>query len=184
MKYGVILARFQPVHQGHMALINKACSENDKVILLVGSADKFNERNPIPLNFRIQMLEEALFEYGLSEKCIIKPFNDLTNESDNSLDWGFYMYANVVDIIKQSDFTIYYSDGYEIITTWFPGYILREFVSLSLLARGRVADGVSATKVRKAILTGDPELERMVPTSVLNNIKILKTFIELSKNKK
>lgn len=94
------------------------------------------------------------------------------------------MYANVVDIIKQSDFTIYYSDGYEIITTWFPGYILREFVSLSLLARGRVADGVSATKVRKAILTGDPELERMVPTSVLNNIKILKTFIELSKNKK
>lgn len=61
MKYGVILARFQPVHQGHMALINKACSENDKVILLVGSADKFNERNPIPLNFRIQMLEEALF---------------------------------------------------------------------------------------------------------------------------
>lgn len=183
MKYGVILARFQPVHKGHIALINKACNENDKVLLLVGSADKFNERNPIPLDFRVEMLEKSLEERGLRDKCIIKPFNDLTSESDNSIDWGFYIYANVIDIIKQSDFTIYYSDGYEIITTWFPGYILKEFVSLSLLARSKVENGVSATKVRKAIMVGDPELEKMVPESVFDNRNILKTFIELSKNR-
>ena len=181
MKYGVILARFQPVHEGHIALIMKACKENDKVILLVGSADKFNERNPIPLDFRIEMLEKSLREYGLINKCVIHPFNDLTNESDNSLDWGFYVYANVVDIIKQSDFTIYYSDGYEIITTWFPGYILKQFISLSLLARGRISGGVSATKVREAIMADDPELEKMVPKPVFDNKRILKTFIELSK---
>lgn len=35
MKYGVILARFQPVHNGHLALITKACTENDRVLLLV-----------------------------------------------------------------------------------------------------------------------------------------------------
>ena len=35
MKYGVILARFQPIHNGHLALIRKACLENDKVLLLV-----------------------------------------------------------------------------------------------------------------------------------------------------
>ena len=54
MKYGVILARFQPVHKGHIALIRKACFENDKVVLLVGSADKFNERNPIPIDLKIE----------------------------------------------------------------------------------------------------------------------------------
>lgn len=183
MKYGVILARFQPVHKGHIALINKACNENDKVLLLVGSADKFNERNPIPLNYRVDMLKQALIDCNLINKCIIKPFNDLTSESDNSIEWGFYLYANVVDIINQSDFTIYYSDGYEIITTWFPGYILREFVSLSLLARSKVENGISATKVRKAIMTGDPELEKMAPESVFENRATLKTFIELSKNK-
>ena len=48
MTYGVILARFQPVHNGHLALIKKAVKENDKVVLLVGSSDKFNIRNPIP----------------------------------------------------------------------------------------------------------------------------------------
>ena len=38
MKYGVILARFQPIHNGHLALIRKACLENDKV-LVVKSGD-------------------------------------------------------------------------------------------------------------------------------------------------
>ena len=31
-KFGVILARIQPVHNGHMALIKKACDENENVI--------------------------------------------------------------------------------------------------------------------------------------------------------
>lgn len=63
MKYGVILARFQPIHNGHLALIKKACSENDKVLLLVGSADKVNKRNPIKV--RIKLLETALEDEGL-----------------------------------------------------------------------------------------------------------------------
>lgn len=61
MKYGVILARFQPIHNGHLALIKKACSENDKVLLLVGSADKVNKRNPIKV--RIKLLETATKVY-------------------------------------------------------------------------------------------------------------------------
>lgn len=83
MKYGVILARFQPIHNGHLALIKKACSENDKVLLLVGSADKVNKRNPIKV--RIKLLETALEDEGLLSRCIIHPLNDLT---DNSQDWG------------------------------------------------------------------------------------------------
>lgn len=99
MKYGVILARFQPIHNGHLALIKKACSENDKVLLLVGSADKVNKRNPIPIKVRIKLLETALEDEGLLSRCIIQPLNDLT---DNSQDWGFYLYANIVSIIKES----------------------------------------------------------------------------------
>lgn len=88
MKYGVILARFQPIHNRHLALIKKACSENDKVLLLVSSADKVNKRNPIPIKVRIKLLETALEDEGLLSRCIIQPLNDLTDESDNSQDWG------------------------------------------------------------------------------------------------
>lgn len=92
MKYGVILARFQPIHNGHLALIKKACSENDKVLLLVGSANKISKRNPIPVNIRIELLKTTLENENLLEKCIIHSLNDLTDESDNSQDWdSIYM---------------------------------------------------------------------------------------------
>lgn len=175
MKYGVILARFQPIHNGHLALIKKACSENDKVLLLVGSADKVNKRNPIPIKVRIKLLETALEDEGLLSRCIIQPLNDLT---DNSQDWGFYLYANIVSIIKESHFNIYYSDGYEIITTWFPKFMLKGYISMTLMAREQVEEGISATVVRDA-LRSDLSLEGLVPKCVIDARFYLTEFILL-----
>lgn len=178
MKYGVILARFQPIHNGHLALIRKACLENDKVLLLVGSADKINARNPIPINIRMRLLETALEEEGLLNNCVIHPLKDLTDESDKSQDWGFYLYANIVSIIKESSFNIYYSDGYEIITTWFPKFMLKDYISMTLMAREQVEEGISATIVRDAI-RNDLELEGLVPKCIIDAKFYLKEFILL-----
>ena len=52
-KIGVILARFQPIHNGHLALIKKASVENDEVHIFIGSADKFNERKAVPFSLVI-----------------------------------------------------------------------------------------------------------------------------------
>jgi len=180
-KFGVILARVQPVHNGHMALIKKACAENEIVVFLVGSADKVNSRNPIPISLRVQMLTEALTEEKLIDKCKIIKLDDLSSESDNSIEWGFYLYAKIVDEIKSSCFTMYYSDGFEIITKWFPGFMFKSNVSLVLLARGSVEDGISATKVREAILTESKDIQNMVPKSVYDKVITLKSFIELNK---
>ena len=49
-KIGVILARLQPIHNGHLALIEKAIQENDETYIFVGSANKFNKRNPLPIS--------------------------------------------------------------------------------------------------------------------------------------
>lgn len=178
MKYRVILARFQPIHNGHLALIKKACSENDKVLLLVGSANKISKRNPIPVNIRIELLKTTLENENLLEKCVIHSLNDLTDETDNSQDWGFYLYANIVSIIKESSFNIYYSDGYEIITTWFPKFMLRDYISMTLMAREQVEEGISATIVRDAI-RNDLELEGLVPKCIIDAKFYLKEFILL-----
>ena len=53
MKTGVILARLQPIHNGHLELIEQACDECDRVFVFIGSADKFNKRNPLPINLRM-----------------------------------------------------------------------------------------------------------------------------------
>ena len=176
---GVILARLQPIHNGHLALIKKASVENDEVHVFIGSADKFNERNPIPINIRKKYAENAVKEANL-ENVTFHLLDDLTNESDNSHDWGFYLYSKVVTKIQQSNFTIYYSDGFEIITSWFPGFILRNNVSLNLLAINATEEGISATMVRDMIVKNDPELEKVVPTMVYNERAAIKSLIELS----
>lgn len=182
MKTGVILARFQPVHNGHMALIEKAYNENDNVLVIIGSSDKLSERNPIPCNIRKELVENAVNERNLGDKVRIVELDDLTDEHDNSMSWGFYLYSFIVSIIKDDSFTIYYSDGYEIICSWFPGHVLRNHVSLSLMARNTCVEGISATKIREMICNGTLSREH-VPSSVYENMKTLKSFIEIQKKR-
>lgn len=184
MKTGVILARFQPIHNGHLALIEKACQENDEVLVLIGSADKFNDRNPLHIGLRNQLVTNAITHIAQETRTpiYVRPLDDLTDETDNSHDWGFYLYSNIVTITNNPCFTMYYSDGYEIITTWFPGFILRNNISLNLLARNSILEGISATKVRQIILDGnDDELKKYVPQCVFENRKTIKQHIEISK---
>ena len=181
---GVILARLQPIHNGHLELIDKAVNENDRVYVFVGSADKFNARNPIPISTRLNLVNTALNEkYTESTRNRIRviPLDDLDDESNNSHEWGFYLYSKIVTETHEPNFTIYYSDGFEIITTWFPGFILRNNVSLSLLARNSVENGISATTVRKMIMDRDDEnLQKVVPTCVFELREHIRTLIELS----
>ena len=182
-KIGVIIARMQPIHNGHIELIKKSFYENDQTLVFVGSADKINARNPIPINFRIDLVKKALqaeINESLENVDIrVLPLDDLDSEKNNSLTWGFYLYAKIVRAIGQDYFTMYYSDGFEVITQWFTGYILRNHISLSLLARGNTADGVSATKVRDLILS-DGNLTGLVPQVVIDNQQTIKAFIQIN----
>lgn len=180
-KVGVIIARLQPIHNGHLELIRQALNENDTVLVLVGSADKLDKRNPIPINMRLEMALEAVVErFGTEDaaRVDIRPLDDLTDESDNSHDWGFYLYSKIVGITRSPEFTIYYSDGFEIIMLWFPPFITRDFVSFKLNARGTIAENISATKVRHMIMNKDDEaLKNFVPNSVFEKREILRLFI-------
>lgn len=46
-KLGLVVGRFQPLHDGHRFLITKAISENDSVVICIGEARKSD-----PLRFR------------------------------------------------------------------------------------------------------------------------------------
>lgn len=185
MKTGVILARFQPIHNGHLQLILKAVEENDQVLVIIGSIDKLNARNPIPWTIRKEMVEEAIADtflvQGHKEKIKVVELSDLSDESDNSHDWGFYLYSFIVSQTKEPNFTFYYSDGFEIITSWFPGFLLRNNVSLSLLARNTCEDGISATEVRDMILSDRLPENGVVPESVYKRRETIKAFLNVFK---
>lgn len=111
---------------------------------------------------------------------------DNSNNRDNckhrSHDWGFYLYSFIVSQTHEPNFTIYYSDGFEIITSWFPGFLLRNNVSLSLLARNACEDGISATEVRELILNGRLSEKGVVPESVYKRRETIKAFLNVFKN--
>lgn len=177
-----MLARFQPVHNGHLKLIEKALNENDEVVVMVGSVDKLNTRNPIPYTIRIKLLTESIEQkFGnTKDKIRVVELPDLSDESHNDHEWGFYLYANIVEHLEHPHFTIYYSDGFEIITSWFPGWLLRKHISLSLMAREGEGEGISATKVRHLVLMDSTsELSKIVPSPVMDKFELIKSYLSV-----
>ena len=71
VKYGIFLARMQPVHNAHLFMVNKALEECDKVLIVLGSENKVDMlRNPYGIELREQMLRECFNEYQ-NEKITI-----------------------------------------------------------------------------------------------------------------
>ena len=161
-KIGVFLSRIQPLHIGHLGIIEKALNENDKIIILIGSKNKNGTiRNPLNVKLRKEILEEALEEklgINYKEKIIISELPDWSMETDiaSNVEWGRYLYYNIVSLGEQKSFSIYFSDDKEIIEKWFEDS-LRERITFRLFERNNMFNAVSSTKIREAFLSDDRE---------------------------
>lgn len=165
MSVGVILLRGQPIHAGHIAVIEQATKENDEVLVVLGSADKvFTERNPFSIDMRMEMLDLALAEIEDLWKVSSMWLNDWSSDSnipkqdnisgvvDNpasvNKEWGLFLYYNIVSKIKCKEFTFYYNDDINLLDAWFPTNIRNR---LTVKPIKRVGD-YSSSAVRKALL--------------------------------
>lgn len=124
---GVILFRAQPFHKGHLNMVQKAFEDSRangaELYIFVGSADKSGTvRNPIPIDFRLMLIEGAIHEVFSSDEMKhihIFPLDDLSDETNNSHDWGRYLYMKMLSKTRDTDMTIYYSDNPQIMLSWF-----------------------------------------------------------------
>lgn len=184
MKVGVFLSRMQPLHIGHLGIIELALEENDKVIILIGSKNKKGTvRNPLDVRLRREILEEALEEkFGqvYKERIIISELPDWSKETDveTFLEWGRYLYYNVVSLAEQKDFSIYFSDEKELIQSWFEEE-LQERINFRLFERNNMFDAVSSTKIRQAFLDDNREyIEKSCPDAVIRRYDEIKRIIK------
>ena len=78
---GVFLGRFQPVHNGHVLALKQIFSQEERVFIVIGSAQAaFTPTNPFTTAERIQMLEAVL--HSLDIPCTrysIIPVPDVHN---------------------------------------------------------------------------------------------------------
>lgn len=182
-KIGVFLSRMQPLHIGHLGIIEKALAENEKVIIIIGSKNKKETlRNPLDVILRRKILEEALEEKFKEEinRIIVTELPDWSMETDfcSNLEWGRYLYYNVVAISEQKTFSMYFSDKKEIIEAWFDEE-LRKRINLRLFERQAMFEAVSSTKIREAFLKGDIEyIRKSTPNAVMKRYDEIKKILE------
>ncbi len=72
MKYPValIVGRFQPFHKGHLFLIKNALEKADKIIIGIGSANIYDENNPIDFETRKKIIKAVFYKEDIEERLI------------------------------------------------------------------------------------------------------------------
>lgn len=184
-KVGVFLSRMQPIHNAHLWMIKNALNENDKVLVLIGSANKKGtERNPFDIELRKRMVKAAIKEYFSEEdieRIVLKELVDWsTEQNNNDQEWGRLIYYNVVSTMNVKEFSYFCSEEPEKIEGWFEEQ-LRERINFRYFSRDNQFNGLSATKIRAAILDDNSEyIREYCPNcicAVRENLKeILKTI--------
>lgn len=79
---GLMAGRFQPFHNGHLALARRALGECGELVIVIGSAQfNFLEKDPFTAGERMLMIHEGLREAGADlSRCYIVPVrNDENN---------------------------------------------------------------------------------------------------------
>ena len=76
---GILIGRMQPVHNGHMQVIDKILNEVDEIIIGIGSAQLSHElKDPFTAGERILMMSQALADRGIdSSRYYIIPMQDI-----------------------------------------------------------------------------------------------------------
>lgn len=182
---GVILFRAQPFHKGHLNMVQKAyedCKTNNcDLYIFVGSANKQGtKRNPLPIDFRLMLIEGTLhenFEATDLAHIHIYPLDDMTDEADNTHAWGRFLYLKMLSKTRDCDMTIYYADDPRIMLGWF-AQDERWCLRFKFLDR---FENISATAVRALLETpGVPAaaLQAVLPDYVLIYLYEIRQYLE------
>ncbi len=155
---GLFIARFQPIHKGHIKVIEEILNEVDELLVVIAAAQiSHTLKNPLTAGERLEMVREALQEYGITlDKVWLLPAQDIL---DNAL-WVYHlkrllppfdiMFSNnpfTRNLFEETGFPTQQTDIYD-------------------------RERYSATKIRERLISGESIEEAAMPTT----IKLLETW--------
>jgi len=97
-KYGIFIGRCQPFHNGHNAVIQEIIRDNKTPIIILGSANVINERNPLHTFEREEIIKEIYPDINIITMKDYDNWDIWIQEITNSL--------NMMNI-KKEDCTLY-----------------------------------------------------------------------------
>lgn len=179
IKWGVLLTRAQPFHNGHLETVKKILEENDRALIVVGSSNKDHMvRNPFSIRMRVSIVQATLLE-GLPEdysRCKIMTLADWSMESatEYAEEWGKFFYYNVVNSIYTKTFKLYYNDDISIVKRWFNDELASR-VEIHQLPR---INDISSTKIRDILKKYEISGDNYYYLTQAFNDKILNIFYQ------
>jgi nicotinamide-nucleotide adenylyltransferase len=173
-KQALFVGRFQPFHLGHLSVIKKALETEDRLVIVIGSAEENHEAaNPFTAGERFQMIEACLSAEGISgDRYAIIPIRNVEN---------FMLWTTHVDQYIPPVYKVYTgSDIVKALYTAYGKYEIEdvEFVSnvvvsgaggARVVKRNTVGQvgTVSGTVIREKMAKGDDEWKQLVHPSVV-----------------
>ena len=103
-RVGLVVLRMQPLHLGHILIIETASRENDEIVICIGSAQK---ADPLSVEERRERIVKKLNSLGY-DTGLYKIFELDDIESDE--EWPLYL-KNGCKITDGTDNTFYTSDS-------------------------------------------------------------------------
>ena len=164
MPLGCVTGRFQPVHEQHLELFEKALAECERLVVAVTNPDAASRRfeaasahrhtpwaNPFSYFERARLLEVALRERGLGERATIVPF-DLTRPAH----WPEYVpvsarqFVRVYGAWEREKVRLLQAEGYGV-----------------AVIEGDIARRISASVIRAALQGGYERWHALVPPATV-----------------
>lgn len=164
MQSALLIGRFQPFHNGHLDAVKKILKENDRVIIVIGSAEKnFLRTDPLTAGERFQIIEESLKEAKIKpEKFCIIPVRNVNN---------YALWVNHINIHVPPYTKIY--TGSELVKACYLGkyYKKHEKNKVGPKIHDLVREiPISASEVREAILKNE-NWEDFIPPAASKLLK-------------
>ncbi|MBU1197399.1 nicotinamide-nucleotide adenylyltransferase [Candidatus Micrarchaeota archaeon] len=148
MGTGLIIGRFQPVHNGHMQAIQTILKHHDRVVIIVGSAQESRTSlNPFSIAERRAMLDCAMAEITPNKMIRIMALEDQGIHAE----W----IEKVREGVPNAD-TVYSSNP-------LVERLLKPFMHVKAMTSNV---DINATKIREWMKQGNDEWREYVPKSV------------------
>ncbi len=159
MKIGLVHGRFQPFHNGHKFLVDKMLEECDVGVVLIGSIDKKDEKNPFSLLERKEMIKKI---FCSNKKLFIGANIDLDSPHSKEAQWDVVLSSCVLSLVGELPTNIYSGVDYNV--PWRKVNVkIRKF---------KRYNQISGTDIKKLIRERKfEEVKLLVPEEVFNVIK-------------
>lgn len=171
---GLVIGRFQLLHNGHKSMIENALNLCNRVVVYVGSAQEGGtERNPFTYYARRDMIEACFPVETKIGRIIVRPLNDASIGNNSS--WGKYVLDTFEgEFNKQPD--LYVTGCEKERPSWFAE---KDAPNMSELRLSRSFINVSATGCRKLLLANDIEAwKQKVPYQLHGRFNFYKQVLE------